>query len=55
MKLKIKPANHEAFELTVESDATIESVQLEISKVIGLGTDHFKLSYISKSNKVIPI
>ena len=53
MRLKITQSASEAFDLDVESDSTIESIQLEISKKIGISTDNFKLSYTSTTNTVM--
>jgi hypothetical protein len=52
MKLKIKQGNTELFDIEVETDATIDSIQKLISHRIGVSTDHFRLSYYDTNNKV---
>ena len=53
MRLRIKQTNLEAYELEVENDATIESIQYKISEKSGLSIDHFRLSYYNANKKVI--
>ena len=43
------------FELNVENDVTIESIQSQISEKIGLSIDHFKLSYFNAANNKVLI